>query len=189
MKSIKTLHDKYYKYSRRLASKYANAYKQFEVDDLLQTAMLAISETAELLDDTKSVQEHDYFFKQHIKWAILSYIFSNYCDVKGNKNSFFEGNMCDNADECEIDVVMSGMNPEDLYILFEDRAVLDEIIRKFEDTLTDRNDMYVWFKIMKTDEPYTTREMAHYLGVSPKTITNIRRRLEERFHELYTGGE
>jgi len=167
--------------------KYTAAYKQFDVEDLFQTGMLAIYETAELLDDTKSIQEHDYFFKQHIKWAMLAYIYANYCDVKGNKNGFFEGQMGSNTDECEIDIVMSGMNPEDLYILFEDRAVLDEIIERFESTLEGDNEVQVWFNVMKTDDPLTTREMARELGVSPKTITNVRRRLEERFHELYTG--
>lgn len=101
--------------------------------------------------------------------------------------------MVENAEETEIEKITqhegvgNWANPENLYILFEDRARLDKIIDKFEGTLEGDQEVEVWFNVIKTDTPWTTRDMAKELGVSPKTITNVRRRLEDRFHNIYKG--
>lgn len=121
---------------------------------------------------------------------MLAYVAHNYCDVKINKNKFFEG-LCVYSNCDTTEVVLSGMNPEDLYILFEDKEYLNNIINYFEQTqLLDNNERFVWFNVMKTDEPMTTRDAAKAIGVaSNKTISNIRTRLEQRFYDLYTQGD
>lgn len=176
-------------YTRRVANRYAKAYSE-DPEDLYQEGMLAALETQKILDDTKSRQQVDSFIKQNIKWAMLSYVAKNYCDVKVNKTKFFEGHVMTNVEmDDDTEVILSGMNPEDLYILFEDKSILTTLINQFEQTLDDDNERFVWYHVIKTDDPMTTREAAKAIGVaSNKTVANIRHKLEQRFHDLYTGG-
>jgi len=178
---------KYKQFIQRLAVRYAKSY-QIEPVDLMQEGTLAVLEAHNLLDKTKTIEEMDSFIKQHIKWAMLTYIAINYCAVAVQKNKFFS-DKTPHSEQLQSDdmfITLAGTNPEDLFVLFEEKSNLDELIQQFEETITDDKEKYIWYHVVKTDEPVTTREAAAAIGVSSnKTVTNIKQRLEKRFEEFY----
>lgn len=180
--------DKYDGFIRRLANRYSKAYGE-EMEDLYQEGIYSLMRVKELIDQTRNQYETDSFIKESVKGGMLSYVAHNHCDVKMNKNKFFEGQVFENAQEDEgVNIILSGMNPEDLYILFEDKALLSDIMDKMEASLKNDKERFVWENVVKTDTPMTTREAADQMGVaSNKTVSNIRLRLEKRFDKIYTG--
>jgi RNA polymerase sigma factor (sigma-70 family) len=180
------LAEKYDSYARRIANRYSKAYG-VDYEDLYQEGILSLITTIPKVDTKKAKEQIDSYLKKAIQHGVLKYVAFNHSDVKANKNKFFKGETFTNAREEEADVVLTGMNPEDLYILFEDRAMLDEIFDKFLCTM-DEKERFVWDHVVRTHDPLTTREAAAELGVkSNRTITNIRKRLEDRFDSMYRG--
>lgn len=178
--------EKYEGYARRIANRYSKAYG-VDYDDLYQEGLLSLLKTVPKVDPKKSKEQVDSYFKKAIQHGVLKYVAFNHSDVKANKNKFFKGETFTNAREEEANVVLTGMNPEDLYILFEDKAILDDIFQNFLGTM-DSKERFVWENVMRTHHPMTTREAASELGVkSNRTITNIRKRLEDRFDAMYRG--